>query len=248
MTVLDSKPLDDIGPGEGALIALVGADGSGKSTLADMLAETIGRHRKARGCYLGLGSADIRDRIAGFGAPGEYIAAKLVKRVDQSRDKDQKIPGAFTALGMYGFSRLRLSRFKRARRLRRQGFIVITDRYPQTEVPGIYDGPLLSAARAEGFIVRMLAAAERRIYERMVADRPDLLIKLVIDAETALRRKPDHRRCDIEVKVAVTGKLTFGGAKIVEIDAGRPLEQVFGELERIVLPALGIAVASEPNP
>ncbi|MFQ5534380.1 MAG: hypothetical protein ACE5EM_06120 [Sphingomonadales bacterium] len=230
------------GPEQGVLIALIGADGSGKSTLAEMLAKTIARRRKAQNCYLGLGSADIRDKIADMGAAGKWLASLMVRRADQARDKKQKIPGPMTAIVMYALSRKRLARFKAARRLRDEGYAVITDRYPQMEVPGIYDGPLLSAARAEGFIVSRLAAAERRLYDRMVAARPDLVVKLKIDPETALSRKPDHRRHDIEIKVAVTEKLTFNDAPMVEVDASRPLDAVFAEVKRLVSPAVGIPV------
>ena len=103
--------------------------------------------------------------------------------------------------------------------LRRQGVLVITDRYPQIEVPGFYDGPGLSAARAEGRVLRWLAAREARLYAEMAAHRPTLVLRLNIDAATALARKPEHGRALVEQKVAITPQLTFGDAPIAEIDA-----------------------------
>ncbi len=240
MTTTPHGILGNLSPNRGALIALVGADGSGKSTLANMLSEEIGRHRQARAIYLGLGSADIRDRIAALPVIGPPFAAHLVRRADQARDREQRIPGVTTALVMIVLSRLRFRRYRRAHRARALGYVVVSDRYPQTEVPGIYDGPLLSEARPGNAVVHFLAKAERDIYERMASVPPDLVIKLHVSVKTSLERKPDHRRRDVEAKVAVTRSLNFGGAACVDIDADRPLEAVFGEIAGLVLPALGI--------
>ena len=240
MTTTPHGILRNLSPNRGALIAMVGADGSGKSTLAKMLAEEIGRHRRARAIYLGLGSADMRDRIAALPVIGPPFAAHLVRRADQARDREQRIPGVTTALVMIVLSRMRFRRYRRAHRARARGYVVVSDRYPQTEVPGIFDGPLLSAARPGNAVVHFLANAERRIYERMASVPPDLVIKLHVSVETSLRRKPDHRRRDVEAKVAVTRSLNFAGAACVDVDADRPLEAVFEEIVGLVLPALGI--------
>ena len=240
MTTTQQGILGNLSPNRGALIALVGADGSGKSTLAKMLSQEIGRQRRARAAYLGLGSADIRDWIAALPLVGSPFAAYLVRRADQARDREQRIPGVTTALVMMVLSRVRFRRYRRAHRARALGYVVVSDRYPQTEVPGIYDGPLLAAARPGNAVIHFLAEAERRLYERMVSVPPDLVIKLHVSVKTSLERKPDHRRGDVEAKVAVTRRLNFGGAACVDIDADRPLEAVFGEIAGVLLPALGI--------
>jgi hypothetical protein len=97
--------------------------------------------------------------------------------------------------------------------------MVITDRYPQVEVPGFYDGPGLSAARPDSWMVAKLAARERAVYDWMASFVPTHVIRLNIDVETALQRKPDHARALIEKKVAATPKLTFNGAPITDLDA-----------------------------
>lgn len=111
--------------------------------------------------------------------------------------------------------------------LRQRGITVITDRYPQIEVPGFYDGPGLSAARPGNRLVAFLARQERRMYERMASVRPDVVIRLYIDAKTAFVRAPDHAIEQLQAKVAVTPLLLFGGASIVDLDARRPYPEVF---------------------
>lgn len=201
------------------LIAIIGADGSGKSTLAADLAAGFARERPTRHVYLGLGSGPLGQRIAAWPLVGPLLGRAIGKKADRTRDPKDRIPGPFTALVVYWFSTRRKARFDALMQLRRQGVLVITDRYPQIEVPGFYDGPGLSAARAEGRFVRWLAAKEARIYAAMAAYLPTLVLRLNIDADTALARKPEHGRALVEQKVAITPQLKFGGAPIADIDA-----------------------------
>ena len=205
------------------LIAVIGCDGSGKSALSvDLLRWIQQEFGPAESHYLGLGSGQIGSRIKTWPLIGSAIERALSKRAGQARTKGSKIPGLATALVIYGFSLVRKRRFQRVLSLRRQGFIVVTDRYPQVEVPGFYDGPGLSAARPDSKLVAALAARERAIYEWMASFVPSLVIRLNVDVETAFARKPDHAIELLEAKVAVTPLLKFNGARIVDIDATMP--------------------------
>lgn len=201
------------------LIAVVGCDGSGKSTMAAELIAWLGQFRPVGTVYLGLGSGNIGNRIKAWPLIGPPLEAYLSRKAGQARKKDAKIPGAPTALVIFVFSLIRYSRFRRTLALRRKGVTVITDRYPQKEVPGFYDGPGLAAARAEGPLVRWLAAREWALYEEMAGHVPNLVIRLNVDAATALARKPDHKPDSIAAKVAVTPLLSFNGAPMVDLDA-----------------------------
>jgi thymidylate kinase len=216
------------------LIALVGCDGSGKSTLSSDLLAELSRDRPVQICYLGLGSGEIGNRIKRWPLIGPAVERKLAKKANQTRTKGQKIPGFFTALVVYLFSLARLRRFRRMLALRRAGITVITDRYPQTEVPGFYDGPGLSAAEAGNWAVALLARRERRMYEWMASIRPDVVIRLNVDADTAYARKPDHRYDLLQQKVAVTPTLRFDGAPIVDLDSCQPYETVRTAMLQIV--------------
>ena len=103
---------------------------------------------------------------------------------------------------------------------------VVTDRYPQIEVAGFYDGPGLSAARAGNRVVGWLAARERWMYVWMAGHRPTLVIRLDIDLPTAVARKPDHDQALLARKIAATSQLRFQGATIVDLDARAPYAQV----------------------
>jgi hypothetical protein len=201
------------------LIAVVGCDGSGKSTLAADLLIHVKETRAADTIYLGLGSGAIGNRIKAWPLVGPFIERILSKRAKQARDPKGKIPGLLTALVLYRLSLKRKRQFERLLALRQSGVTIVTDRYPQIEAPGFYDGPGLSAARAEGWLIQRLAEREKRIYDWMVSYVPTLVIRLNVDVATALQRKPDHAADLIERKVAVTPTLRFNGAPIVDLDA-----------------------------
>ena len=221
------------------LVALVGCDGSGKSTLAADLVSTLAAEREVGSCYLGLGSGTIGLRIRALPLVGRAVERSLSNKATRTRTKDARIPGLGTALVVYGFSLLRRRRFRRALAVRRRGVTVITDRYPQVEVPGFYDGPGLSAARAGSPAVAWLAARERRMYRRMAEHRPTLVIRLNVDLATAIARKPDHDPALVARKIAVTPQLGFLGAPIVDLDACAPYALVRQQALDAVWAAIG---------
>ncbi|MFO1238838.1 MAG: nucleoside triphosphate hydrolase [Sphingomonadaceae bacterium] len=225
------------------LIAIVGADGSGKTTVSAAVMGFVRRYGQAETAHLGLRSGDLGRAIQRLPLVGAVLDRKIHSRASRARDKADTIPGPFTALVIFAFSQFRLLRFRRMMHLRRAGQIIVTDRYPQTDVPGFFDGPGLSAARAKGWFTRRLARLELRQYQWMASFRPSLVIRLNVDLETAFARKPDHRYESLRQKVEATRRLRFGGAPIVDFDSSTPLEVLVEEVQLAIaagFDALGI--------
>ncbi|MGL4686463.1 MAG: hypothetical protein ACRCVY_06900 [Commensalibacter sp.] len=218
--ILYNKPL-------APLIAIIGCDGSGKSTLSMDIVEALKSTYPIQRCYLGQGSGNIARHIRNFRFGGKFLEKIISKKAKTTRTKGEKIPGLITALVIYAFSAIRVRNFKKMMSLREHGIIVITDRYPQIDVPGYYDGPGLSAAHTSNWMIRLLAKWEYKKYEQMASIKPQLIFRLNIDAKTAFARKPDHDFELLKIKAATTPKLTFGGAKIIDIDAELPYEDVY---------------------
>ena len=172
---------------------------------------------------------------------GRTLERTLAGKAKQARTRGAKIPGLPTAVVVYAFSLARLRRFRRMLAMRRAGVTVITDRYPQIEVPGFYDGPGLSAARSGSRLVAALARRERRMYDWMASFRPDLVIRLNVDLETAFARKPDHKYDLLRQKVDATAGLTFSGARIVDLDSRRAYRDVHADAASVVRAALAEA-------
>ncbi len=220
------------------LIAVVGTDGSGKTTISSAVIDFVRRYGPADTAHLGLRSGDMGRTIQRLPLIGQSFEAYISRKAARARDKKDKIPGPITALIIYGFSVLRVRRFKKMMVKRRAGQIIVTDRYPQIDVLGFYDGPGLSAAKAGDSFTRWLAAREYRQYAWMASFHPDLVIRLNVDLQTAFERKPDHKLESLRQKVEATPKLTFGGAPIVDFDSKEPLETLIAKVETTIAPKL----------
>ncbi|WP_395397169.1 hypothetical protein WBP07_31340 [Novosphingobium sp. BL-8A] len=239
-TPISAQTRDGLAP----CVALIGCDGSGKSTLTRDLVMLLDRKAPTRSMYLGLGTGDLGRRIGEIPLIGRaferYLDGKARKAHDgkpggQTVGKAEKrLPGLATAIAMFAFSLARQRRFRQVLAFRRDGVQVVTDRYPQAEVPGSFDGPGLSWMRKGSAAVERLALRERALYEAMAAYRPTVVIRLNVDVDTALARKADHQRDMLEKKLAVVPTLRFGGARIVDIDATRPYHEVLETVLAVV--------------
>ncbi|NOS96850.1 MAG: thymidylate kinase [Methylotenera sp.] len=217
------------------LIAIIGCDGSGKSTVSEEVLTFARRFGAAEAAHLGKQAGNIGRAIANLPLIGGLLGRIIVAKTDKTRaQRDKTSPGIFTALIIYAFSLKRMHRFKRMLALRRHGSIVVTDRFPQLELPGAYDSVELSTTADNGLIVGWLARCELRLYEWMTSYKPDLVIRLNVDLDTACARKPDHRRELLASKIAATPLLKFNGAPIVEIDSTQPLAVVIAEAKAAV--------------
>lgn len=209
------------------VIAVIGCDGSGKSTLTNDLIASLSTKGPVERRYLGLVSGEMGDKIKRLPLIGPRVEHYLANKARRAQDRRQSLPGTGTAVVMYLLSLWRARQFRRLLTLSRSGVTVITDRYPQAEIPGFhYDGPALPGAKINSALVRFLARREQRLYEWMASHRPSLVIRLNIDAETALARKPDHKITELRDKIAVAPRLRFNGARILDLDARAPYAQV----------------------
>lgn len=216
---------------EPPLIAVVGCDGSGKSTLTQALQASVEQRRPTVICHLGKQSGNVGRALARMPLLGTRIDKSIHTRSQAAQGS--KNPGLLAALVIYAFALRRARRFRRMIRLRRAGNAIIADRFPQLEVPGSMDGLGLSAAPAAG-LVGLLATAERRLFETMAAQAPDLVLRLNVSLDVAAARKPDHRLASLARKVADVPRLRFGGAPIVDLDANLPLEQVLARAQAAI--------------
>ncbi|NCN69586.1 MAG: hypothetical protein GW928_05180 [Rhodoferax sp.] len=209
------------------VVAVVGCDGTGKSTLtADLLT-----HLRSKGMaerrYLGLVSGEMGDKIKNLPVIGVRLERYLAAKAQRAQDMKLKLPGTGTALVMHLLSMWRATQLRRVIRLSQRGVRVIADRYPQAEIPGFhYDGPGLTVDPTHNWLVRKLVAREQSLYQWMAQQKPALVIRLNIDADTAHARKPDHSLAELRDKSSVMPRLHFNGAQVLDLDARAPYPQV----------------------
>ncbi|MDI2091452.1 nucleoside/nucleotide kinase family protein [Commensalibacter oyaizuii] len=216
------------------LIAFIGCDGSGKSTLSADITTMLNKQIPAQRCYLGQGSGYIGRKIRELKIIGPILDRVINKKAKTARTKGKKIPGLLTAIVIFAFSCVRFYHFQQMMRLRQKGIIVVTDRYPQTDVPGFYDGPGLSAAETQNWFISKLVKWEYKLYDRMASIKPDIIFRLNIDVDTAFYRKPDHDYALLQAKVEATHKLSFRGARMIDIDSTIPYKEVYQIVSNVI--------------
>jgi thymidylate kinase len=218
------------------LIAIIGTDGSGKSTVSEHIVGWITRYGPAGRAHLGKQAGNVARALGRLPLVGAAMDRRIRRKVDHVNDRiNANIqPSLFPALVISAFTLRRRFRFKRMLALRKRGLIVVTDRFPQVGISGAYDGPGFPDTDRGSPLVLRLARHERATFEWMASYRPDLVLRLNVDLDTACMRKPDHGRENLRRKIDVTPLLTYGGAPIVEIDANQPLARVIEEAETAV--------------
>jgi hypothetical protein len=215
----------------------MGADGSGKSTVVEAVSDRLARKVDVLRLYMGSGDGPV----SLLRSPLKPLA-KAVRRTRRSGDgggagsasigRDSAPIFAGRVLWALTLSREKRQRLETAWRARNRGLIVVTDRYPQAQIPGFNDGPLL-LARAEngGRLLRRVAAVEERAYLLAERQPPDLVVRLRISPEIAVARKPDMTRAEITRRDTAIGSMSWGeGTRVVDVDASQPLDDVIREV------------------
>jgi thymidylate kinase len=224
----------------GVIIAIVGADGAGKSTVSEELHQWLSWKMDSNRVYLGSGSG-----ATGIGVKFLQFLASLVpsrettiqtgtegKTAETPRNSLPREIGS-CLLGL-SIARQRHRKVLQMNRVRLSGGIVITDRYPQDQFKGIYDGPSIYRGENDSNIRRFFAAREAKKYRQITDIYPDIVIKLHIPVEAAHSRKPDHDLENIRKKIAITRALTFPESKTIDLDASARLEQVLSIAKKAV--------------
>lgn len=232
-------------PTGGVRVAFVGADGSGKSSLCRDVEMVFSKKLDVVRIYFGSGDGpaswfrwplrlllNVVRRLRGGGlrtrsnedtngggqarallAGKCLVLAKAFWALVLSLEKRQKLRAAWMASN--------------------RGALVIADRYPQAQVVGFNDGPLLHRwMNHPNPLLRSLARWEAAPYEWAEACPPDLVFRLNVSAEAALKRKSSTSWDEVQRRIAAVRSITFRPPAItIEIDADLPYDQV----RRVVL-------------
>lgn len=223
----------------GLIIALLGADGSGKSTQAKQLTKWLGWKIDVARIYFGSGDGPMSWHRAAL-----LWLQSLLGRSGRRKEKSNLAetpshePTHRTASqnplrrlfkGLYAISLAyeKRSTLRKATRARNCGMIVICDRYPQNQIAGYNDGPLLTEWRDKRAPWSLFARLEQRLLSVFSSVSPDLVIKLNVSEEVSALRKADTPKEMIAKKIEAVRSLRFGPeCQVIELDADRPLEDI----------------------
>lgn len=234
-------------PRGGRLIALVGSDGSGKSTLLRAITQWLAWKLDVEAMYFGRGDGPVSplrlplQLFRAFrrrGQPRTVAHPAAVPRgapdaARRPRSVLKRLLRRWRDLTVCLEKRARLTRAHRARNL---GMIVICDRYPQAQIHGFTDGPLLSEWRTStSRWRRALAAWELATYRLADVMAPDLVIKLHVSPHVAVQRKPDAAQQPLVRRIEAIRDLAYPPqTRVVDIDADQPLDEVVRRVKAAV--------------
>ncbi|UCE86395.1 MAG: glycosyltransferase [Deltaproteobacteria bacterium] len=235
-------------PSGGMVVTFLGPDGCGKSTIAREIRAWLGWKLDVYSVYFGSGDGRVslqrwplklalglyrrlRPLASGRG-PWSADATNIASRTGTWRGGAAKLRWIW-ALSLALEKRASMRSLVRARN---RGMVVVCDRYPQIQVMGFNDGPLLGEwlDRPRGWR-RRVAAWEYRVYRDLVRNAPDLAFKLRVSPEMASRRKPEVSRAEVERRLKALEQIDYGErCDAVDLDADRALPQVLAEIKRVI--------------
>jgi thymidylate kinase len=228
-----------INPRGGLVIAVIGADGSGKSTVSANLHNTFNKKLDVYKIYFGRGAGKVslpRKILLRFKkliVPSESKKFPR-KRHNVSKKKTGFITNVYKCLEALLVANEKRRNLKLMQAAKRKGMLVICDRFPQNQVMGYNDGPLLHHLSKSSYsILRAISKWEARVYALAENNPPDLLFKLIADAKVVEARKPGETPLDaLEAKIEGVRSLKLAaGCKVVTIDATEPLDRVLSTIK-----------------
>jgi thymidylate kinase len=223
------------------VIAFVGCDGAGKTTVSTAILEWMRESGHTESCHLGIQSKALGEKLTNLPMVGGLLKRLIARNTppnhlsSEAALRPAKPPSTLAALAIFLLSVRRWRRYQKMMALRRQGVAVIADRFPQIAVAKMkIDGPGLSDSPPGNALVRLLARSERLLYCYMVSYRPNVVIRLNVDLETAYKRKPDHRYTSLATKIALVPQLEYQGSPIIDLDSTQPLDEVIAQARQAI--------------
>jgi O-antigen/teichoic acid export membrane protein/thymidylate kinase len=230
-----------INPRGGMVIAVIGADGSGKSTVTANLRDTFQKKLDVYRIYYGRGDGKISwPRKALINLKGVFHQAprksvtgrKIALTTPRKKGALAEVYRCINALIVANEKRRNLQLMQEAKQ---KGMLIICDRYPQNQIMGFNDGPLLHhLASSKNPIFRMMSRIESNIYAKADNTPPDVIFKLIAEAKVVEARKPGETLLEtLEAKISGFKSLQFKDTcKVITVDATQPLAQVLSTVKK----------------
>lgn len=216
-------------PNQGKIISVIGCDGSGKSTISKAVEEWLSWKFEVKRVYFGSGD--------GYFSVYKFMKGLLLSKTGNNKVQKEKLSKIkksnsivvkLEELQYYKISKRNKHLADKIERYTRQGAIVITDRYPQTQFEGIFDGPKIKNRNS------ILGKLEYRNFMKMQAIHPDLVIKLLMTYDEVVQRRPEDDREELKKKIYIAEHLAFQDAREIAIDASAPLKQELLMIKRYI--------------
>jgi len=222
----------------GIVVAVLGSDGSGKSTQVKALSTWLDWKIDVVSVYFGSGDGSISWHRSILRFIQRLVGSLIVKKTTNTSvnyiDRHRGLGGKRSFFGKLFYSVYAISlaiekrsTVKKVIRARNKGMIVLCDRYPQNQIKGYNDGPLLQDPSDSHKLWGIFALVEQKVLAVFSRVEPDLVIKLNVSECIAKDRKPDTPEEMIKKKIDAVRRLKFSSeCKIVLVDSNLKFEDV----------------------
>jgi thymidylate kinase len=218
----------------GLAVALIGADGSGKSSAVNELRKTFQEKLDVYSIYFGRGDGKVSwgrkqlEQLKHIISPERKKPGKTIK-ANSHNSSEGFVRSFYKCVNALLVAREKRNNLKRMQQARRKGMLVICDRFPQNQVFGYNDGPLLHQwIHSTNFLFRLAAKLESHVYTMTEKIQPDLVFKLIADADVVEKRKPGETSYEKLVdKIEGIKQLKFTEeCKVITIDSSQSIVKV----------------------
>lgn len=217
------------------MVAVLGVDGSGKTTVVAAIRAWLGSEIDVVPIYFGTGAGRPSLLLLPLKLILPLIAPWLATKPKgtaqgkiASHDPGPVYSALLTVWATVVAAEKRI-KLLAARRGASRGLVVLADRYPQNEILEFNDGPLLADLPGVPKWLRRFEADTYALARRLP---PDLVVRLQATPETLARREPNMDPAVIRKRVGAASRLTFPGARVVCVDAEKPLAEVIRAVKR----------------
>ncbi len=225
-----------VSPSGGLVVAILGCDGAGKSTTLSYIKKEFNKKLDVVSIYFGSGdgsSSLLRKpmKLVARKVGGRGVGHSVEKEYEEKKKVSLKsrLYSAAKVLWAVTLASEKKTKQRQMVKARNNGLLVLTDRYPQSNMPGASDGPLLSRYQKGKGLLKKISDWEQRIYESFSVNAPDLTIKLMVPTDVAIARKPEMTVEEIENKKSIVMGMDISEHTAI-IDTSRPFEITRGEV------------------
>ena len=187
--------------GDGIIISIMGSDGSGKSTQVGMVKDILIKKMDVRYIYMGSGEGPSSWHRNLLKLLKKLISKPNNKQVIEDIPENKKgnklnkltFKNILKLIYIISLAIEKSSKLQKLQAYKKRGMMSITDRYPQIQITGYNDGPLLfEYLNSDNFIIKLFAKYEYNLYKRSIKMPPDLVVKLIGDPKILYSRRSDE--------------------------------------------------------
>jgi len=216
-------------PYGGMLVAVLGIDGSGKTTVVERLEKDFAVQINVTRVFLGNGKSGSswyrRILFFIFGARARGKAHRKMRRSDSKTEK-RNVPWYYL-LWMCLCLFDKRKNFVSALSGRANGTLVLSDRWPQSQIKNNHDGPRIYGMGKVKRFTAFVAGREHSLLKKAEMIPPDIIFRLIVSPDTAMKRKPEEFTYE-EAKRNMESmcQIKWPQSLVVDVDAEQSCQEV----------------------